>query len=83
MGFWVPPPPTLSFHPQELSWAPRARREGELGAGTTLLHLWAWHCMGHECCWVMGRGRRGPFVPHWAGFILESPGGRGWSRHPL
>lgn len=36
MDFEVPPSPTLSFHPQELSWDLGGRRGGGLGAGTTL-----------------------------------------------
>ena len=32
LGFGVPPPPPLSFHPQELSWHPREQGgKGELG----------------------------------------------------
>lgn len=78
LGFGVPPPPPLSFHPQELSWDPREQGwKGELGAGTTLLRLWAWPCRGHEC-WVTEVRRQAAFMPHWVTFywrVLEVGGG--------
>lgn len=74
MDFEVPPSPTLSFHPQELSWDLGGRRGGGLGAGTTLHPA-------REGCWVTGEGKVGNIHLHRPGpsFTLESFGSSWWS----